>query len=68
MGQCLSCDLHDVEDKERGILGIGDSKCKGPGVVMSLGVCREEGSYASARGWVELERQAKGHLQPSPGP
>lgn len=56
-----------MEDKDRGsILGIGDSKCKGPEVVMSLGVCREEGSRAAAGGWAGLERQAEGRLQPSP--
>lgn len=40
----MSCDLHDVEDKERKrILDRGDGKCKGPEVGMNLSVCREEG-------------------------
>lgn len=43
-GVSLSCDLNDVEDKERKrILDGGDSKCKGAEVGMSSSVCREEG-------------------------
>lgn len=54
LGVSLSCDLSDVEDKEREkILDRGDSKFKGPEVRMSLSICREEGCLL----WLEPESE-----------